>query len=126
MPKSIKIFSLIFVFIFLFAVTPSVLAYYYDVTIPRLGGSTTTYNVTKSNNGGNGYINSYGVGGGYTVNARFELIDNTSVSPYFPISTGTYISHPLSQSAGTIMHLRLKNGTWTWVSVQATGDWSPN
>jgi hypothetical protein len=100
-------------------------AYYYNLTVPRFNGSASTNNQSKAVTNASGWINSYGVGGDYKVDARFEQLDGSGITGWYRIDDGTYVSTPIYRSAGTQIHVKFSNDTFTPVSVQVTGDWNP-
>ena len=99
--------------------------YWYDVTVPKLGGSVPTYNETKQYNG-QCSVHSNLIGGDYDLKVRLELVDNSSVSKWYIINDGTRISFNNDASASDVVHMRFKTTWYDPVDVQANGDWSPD
>lgn len=96
----------------------------YNLTVPRLGTSVT-YNRTKVSATDKAIVCSHSIGGGKTLHARIETLDNTVVADYKPISNLQRIEYTLSPStAGAQYHARLRNNHV--VAVQAIGWWSPD
>jgi hypothetical protein len=99
----------------------------YNMTVPKIGGSNTTNNVTKASSSDNAVICSSQVGGGYTLNARVDLLNGSSASSSQTISNNQRREYVLIPStAGSSYHARLSTGVLTLVDVQATGRWSPD
>jgi hypothetical protein len=61
--------------------------YWYDVTVPSFGRSTTTNNQTKVATG-QASVSSNLIGADYDLNIRLELVDNTSKSNWYKINDG--------------------------------------
>ncbi|MCZ2096247.1 MAG: hypothetical protein LC121_08290 [Anaerolineae bacterium] len=100
-------------------------AYYYNLTVPPFSGSASTNNQAKAITNAYGWINSYGVGGNYQVDARFEDLNGSGITGWYRIDDGTYISTPINRSAGSLIHVRFSSDTFTKVHVQVDGDWNP-
>ena len=55
-------------------------AYYYNLTVPPFNGSISTNNEAKQVTNSYGWITSWGVGGDYQVDARFEELNGTGIT----------------------------------------------
>lgn len=99
--------------------------YWYDVTVPKFGGSTTTYNQAKVATG-QASVSSNLIGGNYDLNIRLELVDNTSKSSWYKINDGTFLRYNNTATAGQVVHMRLKSDLTDPVNIQANGYWSPD
>ena len=101
--------------------------YNYNLTIPKLGGSTSTNNQTKASSTDKAIVCSQAVGGDYVLRARIELLNNSVAAGYQPINDlqrREYILNP--STAGQQYHARLATYWYTLVDVQAIGKWSPD
>lgn len=97
----------------------------YNLTVPRLGGTSVTYNRVKVSAPDKAIVCSQAVGAGYTLQARIEKVDNTVVADYKNITSLTRAEFTLNPSqAGVEYHARLRNPQI--VAVQAIGWWSPD
>jgi len=100
-------------------------AYYYNLTVPPFNGSVSTNNEAKEVTNAYGWITSWGVGGDYQVDARFEESNGSGITGWYRIDDGTHVATPIYRLAGTLIHVRFSNDTFTPVHVQVTGDWGP-
>ena len=99
----------------------------YNMTVPKLGGSNSTGNVTKVSNTDKAVVCSQAIGGGYTLNARIELLNNTVAASYQSISSSQRREYTLNPStAGSSYHARIATTVLIPVDVQAIGSWSPD
>jgi len=99
----------------------------YNMTIPKLGGSNTTSNVTKVSSSDKAVVCSDQIGGGYTLNARIELLNGSVAAGYQSISNDQRREYTLNPStAGSSYHARIATTIFIPVDVQATGLWSPD
>jgi len=98
--------------------------YWYDVTVPKFGGSVPTYNETKQCDG-QCSVHSNLVGGDYDLKVRLELVDNSSVSGWYIINDGTHIRFDNDASASDVVHMRFKTAWYDPVDVQANGHYMP-
>ncbi len=99
----------------------------YDMTIPKFGGSNTTNNSTKVSSSDKAVICSQAIGGGYTLNARIELLNNTVAASYQSISSNQRREYTLNPStAGSSYHARIATTILIPVDVEAIGKWSPD
>lgn len=97
----------------------------YNLTVPRLGGTSVTYNRTKVSATDRAVVCSQSIGGGKTLHARIETLDNTVAAGYQSISSLQRREYTLSPStAWAQYHARLLNNNL--VAVQAIGWWSPD
>lgn len=99
--------------------------YWYDVTVPSFGRSTTTNNQTKVATG-QASVSSNLIGADYDLNIRLELVDNTSKSNWYKINDGTLLRYNNTATQGQVVHMRLKSDLTDPVSIQANGWWSPD
>lgn len=99
--------------------------YYYDVTVPKHGGTNSTNNQTKQYNE-NHSINCSWVGGDYDLWAYLQLVDNTTVSDLKLINDNMYISWPNTASAGQKVHMTFKSAWYDHVHIESVGYWSPD
>ncbi len=100
--------------------------YWYDVTVPKFGGSTTTYNQTKQSYDNASWC-SYLVGADYKINGRLEFVNNDAASEWVTdIGDHTLVVYPTWAGPGQVVHMRLATQWWTPVDVQAQGYWSPD
>lgn len=100
---------------------------YYDVTVPRLGGTASTNNLQKVYNG-KCTVDSTSVGGNYDLWAYLETLDNTTVSERRTVNDNTIVRIPLTSTnvAGQEVHMTFKPGITDPVHIQAIGYWSPD
>lgn len=98
---------------------------YYNVTVPRLGGSTSTNNMFRIY-GTQAWEFSQQIGGDYSLVIRQEDVNNNSKSSWYRIYDTTGLYYNSSCTVGTQCHMRLKNDLLTYVNVQATGYWAPD
>ena len=101
--------------------------YNYNLTIPKLGGSTSTNNQTKASSTDKAIVCSQAVGGNYTLRARIELLNNSVAAGYQSINDNQRREYTLIPStAGQQYHARIATYITTIVDVQAIGKWSPD
>ncbi len=101
-------------------------SYWYDLTVPKFGGSVPTNNQTKQF-AGQAKVCSNLVGGSYTVSVRLESANNGDLTgTWYRIDDGTRVSFNNTGAAGQSVHMRLANDWTTPVNVQANGYWSPD
>jgi hypothetical protein len=70
----------------------------YNMTIPKLGGANTTSNVTKVSSSDKAVVCSDQIGGGYTLNARIELLNGSVAAGYQSISNDQRREYTLNPS----------------------------
>lgn len=99
---------------------------WYDLTVPALGGSAVTTNMTKRSTD-KSVICSQEVALNYTLKARIELLDNSVAAGYQTINDNQRREYTLSPSTiGSKYHARLKTLITTLVGVEAIGTFSPD
>jgi len=94
-------------------------------------GSFSTYNmtsnVTKVSSSDKAVVCSDQIGGGYTLNARIELLNGSVAAGYQSISNDQRREYTLNPStAGSSYHARIATTIFIPVDVQSTGWWSPD
>ena len=99
--------------------------YWYDMTIPKFGGSNATSNQLKEY-AGQAKVQSNLIGGNYDLNMRLEDSANSSKSAWYKINDGTVITYNNSAAQYSYVHMRLKTDTFDPVDIQANGNWSPD
>lgn len=101
--------------------------YNYNLTIPKVGGSTSTNNQTKVSSSDKAVVCSQAVGYDYTLRARIELLNNSVAADYQSINDNQRREYTLNPStAGQQYHARIATYLYTPVDVQAIGKWSPD
>ncbi|MDD5369613.1 MAG: hypothetical protein PHQ40_11035 [Anaerolineaceae bacterium] len=101
--------------------------YTYNLTVPRIGGSAVTNNMQKVNASDTATICSEQIGGGYTLYARFEDVNNSVVAASQSITALQRRNYTLNPSvAEKNYHARISTSLLTTVNVQAIGQWSPD
>lgn len=99
--------------------------YWYDLTVPRFGGSAVTNNQSKQYTD-QSRVHSHLIGGSYDLNVKLEDVNNGSLSSYYKINDWTTVTFSTSAYAGQTVHARLKTDNFDPVNIQANGHWSPD
>lgn len=103
--------------------------YWYNVVVPKFGGTTTTNFQFKVAND-KGSVQSNSIGSDYVLEVRHRRFQSTPVSNWHDIDDGTWIAYNLNLNGGAAIddEVQLQLGTkWnTPVNVQAAGHWSPD
>lgn len=99
---------------------------WYDTTVGSFHGSGYTGYQTKSVGGANGYLNSSGVGGDYTVSAAMQDGDGTEGAYTNGITDNTFymLAGNSNHLAGESIRVHFRNGWTTPVNVQVNGSWA--
>jgi len=95
---------------------------YFNVIVPKLGGSANTGVATKSTTTQQWEVSSIQVGNNYTVSFR-PYNNGSAVGSWVSGTTGSYINAPYSpsQPVGANLYLKIKNNISTLVNVQVSG-----
>lgn len=104
-------------------------SYYYNLTVPSFGRSSTTNNRVKQSNCSSIYLEVYSVGANYSLSAVPEEIDNDDVAGSASVTDGSVVFFPDNTApcgAGEIRHMRFSSYWNTPVAVQVDGVWNPN
>jgi ABC-type uncharacterized transport system permease subunit len=115
----------------LFATVGQVFAYTtygYNLTIPKLAGTTSTNNEAKTANCSNVILWVTAVGGNFTVNAGAQNASNQDISQYQRVTTGSAVSYPETIGncgVGALRHIQFRTDINTLVDVQISGNWTP-
>jgi hypothetical protein len=98
--------------------------YYFNLTVPRLGYSSTN-NQAKEANCTNVGLWVSNVGGGFTLIAKAETSTNVQVGPSANVTTGSTVSFPdtTNCNAGQLRHVVFNSNYF--VAVAIDGYWSP-
>lgn len=113
-------------FVLVFVVIGHVFAANFNLTVPRFGGSVTTYNENKASANSSIYVGMSAVGAGYSVYATAEDVANYQIAGTGSwMTTGTVVFWPDIAPAGATRHLRFTNSIVTTVAVQVIGTWAP-
>jgi len=99
--------------------------YYYDITVPKFGGTGSTNNQLKQYTG-KCAVDCDWVGGDYDLWVYLQLSDNTTVSKKYIINDGTLIRFDNTASAGQYVHMTFESGWWDPVDIRTVGHWSPD
>lgn len=96
---------------------------FFNVIVPRLGGSANTDVTTKNTTTQQWEVSSIAVGNNYTVSFRPYNGGGSAVGSWVNGTTGSYINAPFSpsQAVGTLIYLKIKNKLTTTVNVQVSG-----
>ena len=96
---------------------------FFNVIVPRFGGSANTDVTTKNTTTQQWEVSSIQVGNGYTVSFRPYNGGGSAVGSWINGTTGSYINAPYSpsQAVGTLIFLKIKNQPLTRVNVQVSG-----
>lgn len=96
---------------------------FFNVIVPRLGGSANTDVTTKNTTTQQWEVSSIAVGNNYTVSFRPYNGGGSAVGSWVDGTTGSYINAPFSpsQAVGTLIFLKIKNKITTTVNVQVSG-----
>ncbi len=95
---------------------------WFNVIVPKFGGSANTNVTTKSTAYQQWEVSSIAVGANYTVKFR-PYKGNTAIGSSIAGTTGSYINAPYSsnQTVGSLIYLKITNNASTIVNVQVTG-----
>lgn len=99
--------------------------YYYDITVPKFGGSNSTNNQLKQYTG-QCAVDCDWVGGDYDLWVYLQLSDNTTVSGKKLINDGDLIRFDNTASAGQYVHMMFESGWSDRFDIRTVGHWSPD
>ena len=96
---------------------------FFNVIVPKLGGSANTNVTTKNTTTQQWEVSSIQVGNNYTVSFRPYNGSGGAVGSWVDGTTGSYINAPYSpaQSVGALIYCKIKNKISTLVNVQVSG-----
>ena len=101
---------------------------YFDVVVPRLGGSANTNTTTKTYIQQEWAVSSLAVGNGYTMYFRPYNGSTGAAGNSYSGTTGSVIIAPYTstQPIGSLMYLKITNKVTTTVNVEVSGTFNAN